>query len=99
MSFAGHVFDMIRRNKDDREALRQLRKRTMDGRTNLPSRIPDISVEEFDHIKEQTKEREQQEKRYLFRTIFLVLGTGVAILFVCWIVKLVVFLLFKKTIL
>lgn len=42
MSFAGHVYDMIRRNKEDREKLRQLRKHEVDGRVTYSSRIPNL---------------------------------------------------------
>lgn len=48
MSFAGHVFDMIRRNKEDREKLDQLRGRGKDARSRYSSHIPDISAEEYD---------------------------------------------------
>lgn len=81
MSFAGHVYDMIRRNKEDREKLRQLRKPGVDGRLNYSSRIPDISVEEFEQIQEQTKERERQEKRYFFRIAWLFFCIALVILF------------------
>lgn len=83
MSFAGHVFDMIRRNKEDREKLKQLRKHS--GQGNYSSRIPDISVEEFEQIQKQTKKREQQEQRYLFRIILLIMGIVVGVLSVLWI--------------
>lgn len=88
MSFAGHVYDMIRRNKEDREKLRQLRKHGVDGRVTYSSRIPHISVEEFEQIKEQTKERERQEKRYFYRIALLLLCAALAILlcvqYRCW---------------
>lgn len=91
MSFAGHVFDMIRRNKEDREMLNRLRGRNNDSRTAYTSHIPDISAEEFDRINHQIKERERTEQRYLFRTrlIFLVVTT---------IVMFVLFLLFATNI-
>ena len=53
MSFAGHVFDMIRRNKEDREKLSQLRGKGKDMRTKYSSHIPDISVEEYEKINQQ----------------------------------------------
>ena len=86
MSFAGHVFDMIRRNKDNREMLNRLRGRDKDSsRTAYTSHIPNISAEEFDRINHQIKEREQNEQRYLLRTrlIFLVVSAIVIILLAC----------------
>ncbi len=44
MSFAGHVFDMIRRNKEDREKLSQLRGKGKDMRTKYSSHIQIINV-------------------------------------------------------
>lgn len=74
MSFAGHVFDMIRRNKEDREKLRELRERSANDRTKYTSRIPDISEKEYKVILQQTKEREKQEQKYFFRMRLLILG-------------------------
>lgn len=65
MSFAGHVFDMIRRNKEDREKLSQLRGKGKDMRTKYSSHIPNISVEEYEKINQQLKEREKNEQTYI----------------------------------
>lgn len=85
MSFAGHVFDMIRRNKEDREKLDQLRGRGKDARAQYSSRIPDISAEEFDRINRQMKEREQDEQRYQSRIKFLILGIALVVMVILWV--------------
>lgn len=44
MSFAGHVFDMIRRNKEDRDNLRRLRQQAKgDPRLNTAVHRPTLS--------------------------------------------------------
>ena len=81
MSFAGHVFDMIRRNKEDREKLKQIRKHTINDRINYTSRIPDISAEEFEEIRKNTKEREAQQEKYISQTTLLILGITILTIF------------------
>lgn len=90
MSFAGHVYDMIRRNKEDREALKRLRnysrdmrERYMDGK----SLLPDISAEEFEEIDRQVKEREQGEKYYFFRAKLVMLCFAVGVLLLVWLIS------------
>lgn len=80
MSFAGHVFDMIRRNKENREMLNQLRGRTKDAHKNYKSCVPIITVEEFERINMQLKEREQEERRYAFRIKLLAFAVALALL-------------------
>lgn len=86
MSFAGHVFDMIRRNKEDREKLDQLRGRGKDSRSRYSSHIPDISVEEYDRINQQLKEREKQELLYQAKVKYILLGCVIVIIIVLWII-------------
>lgn len=86
MSFAGHVFDMIRRNKEDREMLRQLRERGKDTRAQYSSQIPDISVEEYERVNQQLKEREQEEQSYISRTKLIILAITIAIIILVWII-------------
>lgn len=85
MSFAGHVFDMIRRNKEDREKLDQLRGRGKDSRSRYSSHIPDISVEEYDRINQQLKERENQEMLYQAKVKYIVLGCVIFVILLLWI--------------
>lgn len=86
MSFAGHVFDMIRRNKEDREKLDQLRGRGKDSRSRYSSHIPDISAEEYDQINLQLKEREKQELLYQTKVKYIVLGGVVVVIIILWII-------------
>lgn len=90
MSFAGHVYDMIRRNKEDREALKRLRNRSRDMRERCmdgKSSLPDISVEEFEEIDRQVKEREQGEKNYFFRAKLVMLCFAVGVLLLVWLIS------------
>lgn len=87
MSFAGHVFDMIRRNKEDREKLDQLRGRGKDSRSRYSSHIPDISVEEYDRINQQLKEREKQEMLYQAKVKYILLGCVIVVIIVLWIIS------------
>ena len=85
MSFAGHVFDMIRRNKEDREKLSQLRGKGKDMRTKYSSHIPDISVEEYEKINQHLKERERNEQIYISRIKLFALAAIIAIVMLSWI--------------
>ena len=85
MSFAGHVFDMIRRNKEDREKLSQLRGKGKDMRTKYSSHIPDISVEEYEKINQQLKERKRNEQIYISRIKLFALAAIIAIVMLSWI--------------
>lgn len=86
MSFAGHVFDMIRRNKEDREKLDQLRGRGKDARSRYSSHIPDISVEEYDRINQQLQEREKQELLYQAKVKYILLGCVIVVIVLLWII-------------
>lgn len=85
MSFAGHVFDMIRKDKEYRE-MRNLRKERIKGnrKTYLgkgkPTQKPNITIEQFEQIRQQTKEREQQEQHYIFKTTILITGIVTVVL-------------------
>lgn len=90
MSFAGHVYDMIRRNKEDREALKRLRNRSRDMRERYmdgKSSMPGISAEEFEEIDRQVKEREQGEKNYFFRAKLVMLCFAVGLLLLVWLIS------------
>lgn len=71
MSFSGHVFDMIRRNKEDRQNLKRIRERSKESSGKYHSSLPDISAEEFEKIQQQTKEKEGLEARRYFRGLLL----------------------------
>lgn len=78
MSFAGHVFDMIRRNKEDRQRLKDLR--TKDNRIKYKSRVPDVSVEELEEVNRLTREKEEQDACYFRRMMFAVIAAFLLIL-------------------
>lgn len=86
MSFAGHVFDMIRRNKEDREKLSQLRGRGKDMRAKYSSHIPDISVEEFEKINLQLDKRKQDEQHYISQMKFFILIVALIIIATLWVI-------------
>lgn len=88
MSFAGHVFDMIRRNKEDREKLSKLHGRGRDVRAKYSSHIPDISLEEYEKINQQLKEREKNEQTYISRIKLFVLTVTIVIIMLLVIFKL-----------
>lgn len=77
---------MIRRNKEDREMLRQLRDRGKDTRAKYASQLPDISAEEFDRINRQVKEREQDEQKYFLQIKYVILLAALAAFVLLWII-------------
>ena len=93
MSYAGAVYDMIRRNKQNREALKNRRnqieknknkaypKKTLSPNTNLSS-------EELERINQNIKKRESEEERHLFLVQIIFLGILVIILLVILIINL-----------
>lgn len=90
MSFAGHVFDMIRRNKEYRDQSDLRRERMHSVRDAHKGRgIPNVTAEEFDRIDLLLKKREMQQSRYIFRMTWLYLGgvigvTALIALIVFW---------------
>lgn len=66
MSFAGHVSDMIRRNKENREMLDRLRQQSKEAKMKYTAQLPDITAEELEEINRRLHEREQQEQYYTF---------------------------------
>lgn len=87
MSFAGHVFDMIRRDKAFRDERRLRRERFKRGdglyigNGTLPS---NITAEELDVIHRQIKAREEQQQRYFIRMTFIILGALALITLLFW---------------
>lgn len=84
MSFAGHVYDMIRRDKENRKSLSLLHDRSADIRMKYTSSMPDATVEELDEIDRQIKEREAKEQRYILRIKLIVLCTAIASALLFW---------------
>lgn len=90
MSFAGFVFDMIRRNKENRELLNLRREwmKDIQGKMhkNLSYPTPNVTLEELEKIETATQEKEKAEKDYHFRYFLILLGVaGIILLLVGWI--------------
>ena len=87
MSFSGFVFDMIGRDKANREMLKLRRERMKERREKLckPGESHpelNITLAEFERIRKQTKEKEEQERKYYLRysCIFLAVMAVVSLL-------------------
>lgn len=85
MSFAGHVFDMIRRNKEQRETLEHLRERTREARKKYigngqDPKIPEISLEELLKIERLLKNKEKEERFFQFRVTVLIISIGIILI-------------------
>lgn len=83
MSFAGFVFDMIRRDKENR-AMRNLRKERLNDRLDKMykgrhSKLPNTTPEEMEKIAEMTKEKEQSEHNYIVRMTLISIGICIII--------------------
>ncbi len=65
MSFSGFVFDMIRRNKENRDllTLRRERMKDLQGKMYRKGTLqnPNITVEELEKIEKATREKEKAE--------------------------------------
>ena len=78
MSFAGFVFDMIRRDKENRD-LRNLRKERLDsrldkmykGHNNIPR---NTTAEDMKKIQQQTARKEKAELNYSTKMTLIILG-------------------------
>ncbi|MCD7976258.1 MAG: hypothetical protein LUG51_03555 [Tannerellaceae bacterium] len=79
MSFAGHVYDMIRRDKENRELRKQLRKRNEPRETYLKGDAckeePRMTLEEWEEINRRSKERKGKEQQ---ARLWVVVGIVVA---------------------
>ena len=83
MSFAGFVFDMIRRDKENR-AMRNLRKERLNDRLDKMykgrhSKLPNTTPEDMEKIAEMTKEKEQSEHNYIVRMTLISIGICIII--------------------
>lgn len=63
MSFAGHIYDMLRRDKENRELRQNLRDRLKTDRDSSIGKYQDcykyITPEKIDHIKNELKKKIQ----------------------------------------
>ena len=70
MSYAGHVYDMIRRHKQNRELLKNRSKQMKDNKRKaqtkrISSPNTNISAKELERINQNIKERELDEQCHL----------------------------------
>ena len=78
MSFSGFVFDMIRRNKENRDLLTLYRKGTLQN--------PNVTLEELEKIEKATREKEKAETQYYLRaTLIFLTVTAILALILWWI--------------
>ncbi|MEL5892769.1 hypothetical protein AAE250_04595 [Bacteroides sp. GD17] len=82
MSFAGFVFDMIRRDKENRD-LRNLRRERLGNRLDKMhgghSMPQNTTVEDMEEIAKQTTKKEQSELNYSVKMTLLVLAVCIVI--------------------
>ncbi len=80
MSYAGTVFDMIRRNKENREALNLRRQRMNDLRKRLNGtgrlHVNRVTLEELEKIEREVKEKGKEERKYYLCAVLLLVGIG-----------------------
>lgn len=91
MSFAGHVYDMIRRNKENRELLELRRERHKDRLKKMTddasfSDLPDMTPAEWERVHRGLKKRSEGEQMYTLRMKILFLGIGLLAIVLVWIV-------------
>lgn len=91
MSFSGFVFDMIRRDKANKDLLKSRRERRKELRGKLckPGESHpelNITLAEFEQIQKQTKEKERQERNYYLRYTCIFLGGAVLVFVLVWVV-------------
>lgn len=82
MSFAGFVFDMIRRDKENR-GMRNLRRERFNDRMDKMykghhGKLPNTTPENMKKIAEMTKEKEQSEHNYILKTTLIILSICIA---------------------
>lgn len=95
MSYAGHVYDMIRRNKENREALKNRRKQMEDNKRKMHTRKTsspntNISPKELERINQNMKKRESDEQRHLLFVQILIVGILIIVLLVILGIKFII---------
>jgi len=89
MSFAGHVFDMIRRSKENRNLLNARRERTKEMKekrmnSGLSQTLPDVTLEELETYKRESLKKKDADSRYILKMGLLFLLIAVMILLFIW---------------
>lgn len=85
MSFAGHVYDMIRRDKEYREQRKSLRagnRTTQDGILGSYQDVNEITVEELDVINKGIREKKVNDDYLMTRNMIIILAVGLVVVFV-----------------
>lgn len=59
--------------------LDRLRGQSREAKTNYTTRLPDTTAEEMDIINRQIKQREERERRYVFRLKIGIVSLAVAL--------------------
>lgn len=90
MSFSGFVFDMIRRNKENRDllTLRRERMKDLQGKMYRKGTLqnPNVTLEELEKIEKATREKEKAETQYYPRaTLIFLTVTAILALILWWI--------------
>ena len=90
MSFSGFVFDMIRRNKENRDllTLRRERMKDLQGKMYRKGTLqnPNVTLEELEKIEKATREKEKAEIQYYLRaTLIFLTVTAILALILWWI--------------
>ena len=90
MSFSGFVFDMIRRNKENRDllTLRRERMKDLQGKMYRKGTLqnPNVTLEELEKIEKSTREKEKAETQYYLRaTLIFLTVTAILALILWWI--------------
>lgn len=89
MSFSGFVFDMIGRDKANKELLRLRRERRKElsgkiGKSGETHPELKVTLAEFERIQRETKEKERQERNYYLRYSCLFLAVMALFALVAW---------------
>lgn len=88
MSFAGHIHDMIRRDKENRELRKNLRgrmKANQKGIIGSYRNCDHVAPEELDKIRKGLKEKSLWDENRMGKefVIFLLAGIVIILLFIC----------------
>mgnify|MGYP000429968869 CR=1 FL=1 len=95
MSFSGFVFDMIRRNKENRDllTLRRERMKDLQGKMYRKGTLmyrkgtlqnPNITIEELEKIEKATREKEKAETQYYLRSTLIFLAVLAVLALLLW---------------
>ena len=88
MSFSGFVFDMIRRNKENRDllTLRRERMKDLQGKMYRKGTLqnPNVTLEELEKIEKPTREKEKAETQYYLRATLIFLTVTAILAFILW---------------